>query len=461
MKIAQLVCRFVLELIRGGHFPNNRIKKSKINRVQEILDKYVFILKNAPPLPKNKTQSEFYSSILSVAACEIEETLDPCFYARENALIAYMSAIMKERIEIGKRALAFKKISEKEKDLQVYVAVQQALFKLDEPVINYNLLKYLFPDWRNLSLPRLEEITKNIHNIWAQLNSIQSHFLSDKFYKLCERYDTAYLILGDIIAEDPLKAEENLSQPEILEELIKKAYNRRLKTLRSRVARSAFYSTLSIFLTNIFSLYILEFPFSKYVMGHISRLAAILDVAGPTFLMFLLVVTIKLPSRKNLELVIEEIKKIVYENPKHDVYEIELYPPRPLFLRLIFKMLYGLLFLFCYGIIIYFLYKLEYPPLSYLLLLMFTSLIAFTGIKIRRRAQELHITEPKETFFGTIIETLAVPVIRTGKWLSAHWKKINLVGVFFVFLVDTPFLIFIEFLEQWRYFIKEKTEDIR
>ncbi|MCD6471337.1 hypothetical protein J7K86_02305 [bacterium] len=452
---------FVLELIRGGHFPNNYIKKSKINQVQNILNKYTFILKNAPPIPKSKTQSEFYTNILSVAACEIEETLDPSLYARENALIDYMSTIMRERIKIGKYAMSFKKISEEEKNIQIYVAVQQALFKLDEPIVNYNLLKYLFPDWVNLSSSRLEEITKAIHDIWAKLNNIHCHFLADKFYKICERYDTAYLILGDIITENPMEAEENLRQPTFLEEAVKKAYNRRLKTLRSRTNRSAFYSTLSIFLTNIFSLYVLEFPFSKYVMGHISCLAAILDVAMPTFLMFLLVATIRLPSKKNLELVIEEVKKIVYKDIKYDVYEVELYPQRFWLLRVIFKIFYTMLFFFCYGVIIFFLYKLQYPPLSCLLLLMFTSLIAFTGVKIRRRAQELHITEPKETFFGTIIETLAIPIIRTGKWLSARWKKMNLVGVFFTFLVDTPFLVFIEFLEQWHYFLKEKTEDIR
>ena len=42
----------VLELIRGGHFPNDKIEESKINDVQKIIDKYIFILKNNP---ENKT----------------------------------------------------------------------------------------------------------------------------------------------------------------------------------------------------------------------------------------------------------------------------------------------------------------------------------------------------------------------------------------------------------------------
>ena len=92
---------------------------------------------------------------------------------------------------------------------------------------------------------------------------------------------------------------------------------------------------------------------------------------------------------------------------------------------------------------------------------MFTSLIAFTGTKIRKRSRELHVTEERESFLQVIIDLFSLPVIRLGKWLLARWKKINILGVVFNVLIDTPFFIFVEFLEQWRYFLKEKKEDIR
>src|SRR3989338_1520328 len=37
----------VQELIRGGHFPNDSIRESKILDVQKLIDKYVFIINNA------------------------------------------------------------------------------------------------------------------------------------------------------------------------------------------------------------------------------------------------------------------------------------------------------------------------------------------------------------------------------------------------------------------------------
>ncbi len=34
----------VLELIRGGHFPNDKIAETKIGEVQKVIDKYTFII---------------------------------------------------------------------------------------------------------------------------------------------------------------------------------------------------------------------------------------------------------------------------------------------------------------------------------------------------------------------------------------------------------------------------------
>ncbi len=452
---------FIFELIRGGYFPNDFIKETKVPQIQKILDKYTFILDQAPKSPKNKTQSEFYSQIMGIAACEIEETLDPSFYLKENALIEYMEVFMKQRIKVGKRALKLTNISEDEKNIQIYIAIQQALFKLDLPIISYNLIKRQYSFWSDFSQSLFQKIAQNIHSILNQIEESLAHPLSSKFYKVCESYDTIYLLLGDILAKSPMEIKEEINQPEVLEKLIDQAYTNRLKTLKSRLSRAAFYSTLSIFLTNIFVLYVFEFPFAKYVMGNINVLAAIVDVAAPTFLMFLLVVTIKPPPKKNRELVLNEVKKIVYENQDKYLYEVEIFAKRRLIFRIINKLMYFVSFCGCFGLILWGLYKLNYPPLSYILLITFISLIAFTGTKIRQRSKELHIIEEKDGLFQVIIDLFSVPVIRVGKWFSTYWRKINIINVIFNILIDTPFLIFLEFLEQWRYFLKEKKEDIR
>jgi len=83
------------------------------------------------------------------------------------------------------------------------------------------------------------------------------------------------------------------------------------------------------------------------------------------------------------------------------------------------------------------------------------------GIRLMQRAKELTIEEEKEGFLGTIKDILFLPILRLGKWLSYFLQKHNFLSVFFNVLIDTPFQAFVEFVEQLRYFIKEKKEEIK
>ena len=461
-KEQQIAESFVFELVRGGYFPKTPIKKTKISIIQNVLDKYIFILDNLKKINiKDKNQGELYTEILGIAACEIEETLDPSFYLKQNSLLSFVETIMRARIKVGEGAQKLTGITEEEINIQIYIAAQQALFKLDLPIISYNLIKHRYPFWKDASQDQINEFSQNVCVILEDIEKALDHPLADKFYKIAERYNTPYLLLDDVISKNPQELMTNISDPNILDKLVSKAYSLRLKTLRSRLGRAAFYSTLSIFLTNVFALYVLEFLFAKYVMGNINPVAAVVDVLGPTFLMLLLISSVRMPSKENRKLVIKEVQKIVYQDQPEESYEVEIYPKGNIIFKLINNLLYGISFCLCFGLILFALYKLNYPPLSYILLIMFTSLIAFTGTKIRKRSRELHVTEERESFFQVIIDLFSLPVIRLGKWLLARWKKINILGVVFNVLIDTPFFIFVEFLEQWRYFLKEKKEDIR
>jgi hypothetical protein len=449
----------VYELIRGGHFPNDKIPESKIEEIQRTINKYLYILDNAPPSTKENLTIRFQDWLLEIAACEIEETLDPP--VKEKALTEYATELLNERVVIRRGIVSIgKDITEQEKNIQIYIAVQRSLFNFDIPLISYHLLSKRYPNWHNLTQSELEEIAKNIYSIRENLEKDLNHPLADKFYKVCERYDTPYLILGDILSENPMGAEEKLSQPEALENSIRQAYNRRAATLKSRLGRAAFYATLSIFLTNIVSLYVIEIPLSKFVLGHFSPLAIAIDIFVPTLLMFILISTVRLPKKENLEVVVMEVMKIVYEEKKKDVYEIRIYPKRNIVITGLITILYVLAFLVFAGLVVWGLEQINLPATSHIIFIIFISLITFAGTKIRRRAKELQVIEAKENFFYFILDVFAIPITQLGKWLSSRWKKYNAIAKFFSYLIDMPFQIFVEFIEQWRYFLKEKKEEI-
>ncbi len=449
----------ILELIRGGHFPNDKIEESKIDEVQKAINKYLFIIKNLPLTENPQKKLQFYDWITEIAACEIEEILSPPI--RQKALMRYMFEVMKERIRINEGAIAWRKLKEEEKDVQIYIAVQEALFKLDHPIISYNLLKYKFPQWNSLDKEKLHEIAKNMYKVWDEIEESLLSPLGRKIYNICEKYNTPYMLIGDILSEENSSdMASKISNPEIFENLIKKAYKKRLSTLKSRLFRAAIYSTLSIFLTNSFSLIILEIPLAKLITGRFMPLTIAVDILGPTILMLILVVTIKPPPKNNLNLVVMKTIEIAYG--KKDVYyEIKTPKKRGPIIKTIVGFIYLLGACVSLGIIVKIFEIAKFPPTSIIINAIFVALITFAGLAIRKRGEELTIGNKKSGLFGFIFDILFLPMAGLGRWFSNKWKKYNAIAAFFNALIDMPFMIFVEFLEQWRYFLKEEKEKIR
>lgn len=444
---------FILELIRAGHFPNDRIEESKIEETQKSIDKYIFIIENSPAPKKEKTRIQLQDWLSSIAACEIEEILDPP--RRERALIDYMADLMRERIQTSNG------MSDEEKNTQIYIACQRALFKLDSPIITYHLLKMAHPQWKDLiGGSELEEITKNIYSILGKVEKELHHSLSEKFYRICERYDTPYLIVGDILSEDPTGAKEKLKNPENLENLIKTFYKKRLSKLKTRLFRAAFYSTISIFVTKILVALAIELPFDKYVTQQFNYQSLGLNILIPPALMLFLVLASRPPGKGNLEKVVLEMMKIVYESEKKYIYKIKILPKRGVVMKSIILFLYLATFLASFSLIWWGLDLLNFSWLSKIIFIIFFSLISFAGIKIRERAKELSVEEEKAGFFSFIFDWFFLPFVRLGRWLSSQWTRYNIIIVLLIALIDLPLQIFVEFLEQWRYFIKEKREEI-
>lgn len=446
----------VLELIRSGHFPNDRIEETKIAEIQKIIDKYSRII-NSAPLIKGKSKIQLFQWLSSIAACEIEETLSPSI--RERALIKFMYSKIKDGLVISNEIKNKENLTEKEINIQIFISVQKALFDLDSSVISYHLIKYKCLNWSNLSTEEIDSFALNIYDFQSKIDAEINHPLGGKINQICQTYNTPYFIISDIVSDDPFKAEEKIADAGELESLIRIKYNHRLKGMQSRLNRAAFYSTISIFLTNILALILIEIPVTKY-FGQFSTMTYIVDVFVPTMLMALLVLTIAPPPKGNLEKVVMETIKVVYQNQKNNNYEVKKLRKRSSGFNFFISLIYLASFALSIGLIVWALSKINFPPFSYIVFIIFLSLIAFAGAKIRDKAKELHMIEQKSGFSAMIIDLFALPIILFGKQLTVRWKKYNFVSTFFNSLIDMPFSVFVEFLEQWRYFLQEKKEKL-
>lgn len=449
---------FLSELVRGGHFPNHRISLEKVDEIQKIVEKYVSLVafhRNG----EQKAQKDSEDWILAIAAVEIEEALS--LPRRERALLELMASDLEKRIQIASRGKEkTETLAESEKKLQAYVATQSALFKLDNATITYHILEKFYPDWKIPSPETLTYVAEHLDQLRVNTQKILGHPYGERFYQLAETYDTPYLILGDILSEEYDRFEEIATNPAELEAAIRQAYDKRHTKLRGRIGRAAFYSTLSVFLTKILAAIAVELPIERIMGTDPNYLAVGLNVVIPPLLMLGLVATARTTSQRNFERVMVEVVKIIQVRDRQEVYKIYPLRDRSGLLAGVVRGFYVFSFLFSFGALVWILQKLQFPLFSTFIFLMFVSLVLFAGTRIRARARELMVESSSEGFFYNLFDIFSLPMIQVGRWLSSKLVRYNIFVLALNFLIEVPFQVFVEFLEQWRGFLKEKKEEI-
>ncbi|MBU0569219.1 hypothetical protein KKB40_00365, partial [Patescibacteria group bacterium] len=424
--------------------------------------KIAFIFENNPletnkhTSPKIKKKINFFNWLLEIAACEVEEALEPP--VKEQALIECMVRSISARVQLSPTNI----LSEKELEIQIHVAILRTLYHLDDPIISYYLLKTYWPQWNQSTAEGLDKLTQEILIIEKEIGEHLEHSIGSQFYGLCEKYDTIYLLLGDVLenfSNKPSSLAKALSKPKKLSSLIRNAYDKRLSTLKKRLTRSAIYSTLSVFVSGGVSLFIFEIPLAKLFYGEWKPLAIVADILLPTALMAFLVAIVKPPRKSNLERVVKETCKVAFPAKEKDVYEIKARKKRGFAIRIIVGFFY-LLATFISLTFTFFIFDLAKVPVTSLYVdTLNIAVIVFAALVIRQRAKELTVEE-KASFWEFIIDILSVPIAEIGQWLANKWKEYNIVSVFFIALVDMPFSSFIHFIENWSSYLKEKKSDI-
>ncbi len=449
---------FLAELVRGGHFPNNRISFDRVDEIQAIIQKYVFIAERFRER-QQRNGKDSTDWLFSMAAVEIEEALS--LPRREHALIELMTEDLENRTQlIARKHETGRPLAEGEKKLQIYVAVQRALFKLDAVTIAYHILEKFYPDWKTPTEETLAYVGDHLDVLRENIQKILAHPYRERFYQLAEKYDTPYLILHDILSEDDVHFPELVNNPPALEEAIRHSYNKRHARLKKRIGRAALYSVLSVFITKVLVAFLIEIPIERYLQKDANYLAIALSVVIPSFLMIGLVVTAQTSSQRNFERVMMEVIKIIQTRHRTEPYKI--FPPRRK-AGLVASIVYGfylLSFVISFGALIWGLQALQFSPFSTAIFLMFISLVLFAGTRIRQQARELMVEPVREGFLYNLFDIFSLPMIQVGRWLSGQFVKYNVILLALNFLIEVPFQMFVEFLEQWRGLLREKKEEI-
>jgi hypothetical protein len=392
------------------------------------------------------------SYLFEVAACELEGALIP--QSKELALLEAMVAYAQQKLDLSEW-----KISESQKEIQLFVSCQKELFGNDHATVVYRLLRKLYPQWSQLSLSDIPLIAPKLYDLFSLIESqIQGH-LAQRLSAHLRKIAVLFRFLHESISENLDSAEERILHRGSLDDSIRRHYFQKDSLIRGKLRRAVFRSTIYIFLTKAALAFAVEFPYDLFLARHQGFQGIAVNILFPPLLMFLVASTVRVPNALNVEKVIEGVFEIVDGNVRE---KIKVAPParRKGWQLTSYTVAYLITFVISFGLLAWGLWWLEFSIVSGFVFVFFLCLVSFFGYRTRRMARELMVLPRKVTILSVIGDFLSLPVLRAGQWLVQKSAKVNIFVYFMDFIVEAPFKMLVEIVEDLSKFFREKKEEL-
>jgi len=439
--------QLIKEVIRAGYLPNDQVPEQKVEEVQSLINRLFALLSELQSLRILDSKKKKISSwLVEIFICAIEEAAAPPL--KENFITDLMFRTIRENLSVKNNGLP-----ERDKDVQLMIAIQRTLLKANSDRLRFHILKFFEPQWLEFSLENLILLKSS-----ADRQMKNPH--SGAFLALCRRYDTVFALIGDA-AEHTQKSElrQVFSDRDKFALAIKTAYQKRYAQEKRRLGIVAFLSVISFFLSKVLIAIAIEIPFDRYIAHSFSWFATTVSILFPPVLMLVIVSALRLPSEDNANLALKEAGAVMF-NEEERKYVIAL-PKKPtLFSVSALYFLYFLAFAATVYFITKFLFSIGFSVANTAVFYLFTSLIVATGVRLSNRARELSLEEEKGSIPLFVFDIFIMPFATFGQWLSRGIQRVNILVFIFNIFIELPVLLFIEFLENFRGFIRTRRDEI-
>jgi len=442
------------ELIRARYLPNNILPEAIVGVVQNYIDRYLALLDHLKLRRTDPDDRRLIRWVISVASADIEERLNPS--VREDSLVEVMYAtirnnlILPENVPIGQ-----------EQDILVYLAIHRALIKSDDAILRYHLFRWAYPKWQNPDHAITEEVRQHFGSLVDSIEKRIHHALSERLLVICRQYTIPFLALADVFKERPQEIRQLLSSPPALNQATEDAMKKRIKLAGSRLKRTTVRSIIYIFITKMLLALAIELPYEIYVLRLSNFILLYVNAAFHPLLMSFIGLTAQVPGKKNTALVVQAVQEIVNPAVPKEIFARKIKPrPRGKLRSFLFNVAYLGTFVIIFGGLVWFLKTLEFNLVSIVIFFFFLSVISLFGMRIRQVVKELIILDKRENLFLLLLSFVSLPILRVGQWFSKKIPKINLFIFILDFVIEAPFKIFVEVVDEWFSFLKEKREEI-
>jgi len=439
--------RLMHELVWARYFENESIPQSRVEDVASLMRKYAFVRSHIVSKIKPNKVREI---VLGFTACEIEEMLNPS--RGKNQYLKFVANQLEKIITPGESEIDLETLH-----TQIEIAIEILLFKADQDQLYFHLMKKHCAMWPDINKPEAEDIAARFDEIIASIDDQLTRIPNSKVYKFIRRNLPPYIVLWQILNENRRSASKIAGSANLLQDATYSVIGRRNQETFRKVVRALVRGIIFILLTKTILAFIIEMPYETNVFGSINYTALIINISLPPALMLIAGLFIRVPSKKNTQLLVRMVQEITQKNelPVRPLMTLETRRGRGYFL---FNTVYTVLSLGIIAAVVYLLIYLKFNVVSIALFFVFVSIVSFLAFRIRAIARELEMRSSEEGIITGVFSFVLLPFVIIGQWLSNKWAQYNFTLWFWDFIVEAPFKIIIAIFENWLTFVREKRE---
>lgn len=434
----QLNVELISELVLAGYLQNNSISKQAVGQLDTILDSY---LRAYEQLKTNSNKRERVAEwILACLSSDIEALLRS--HNRRQALIAvayqyFSEAIDRDYYKQSPDAAGY--------ELSLYIAVHQALLKSDIDIVR--------ADVRAMYGINPAE-TEQFLRINQQVDHYFACQLTTQLRRVVNRHGAPLRILKAMITS-------RTDLPELLnnQQSFMDAYRLQIAQeyvqVHNRLDTGLAKSVAFIFITKMLIGLAVEIPYDMITRGEVAWTPLMINLLFPPLYMVLLRLGINTPKPSNTQKLASLIQDMLFD----DKVEM-LVAPKARKIKPMRQIVYDILFSVPIAITIAILYALNFNIVQMIIFFVFFSTGSSLGFRLRAMVADLEVSHQSSGFFASIRDFLYLPFIVFGQWLSAEYRRFNIIGRMLDIIIELPLKTFFRLARQWMRFLDEQHEQL-
>ncbi|MEI7512902.1 MAG: hypothetical protein WCK01_05605 [Candidatus Uhrbacteria bacterium] len=439
----------VRELIAARYLPNGVLPESLGDRAADIVAKYVAVQRLHVGDEKHE------SWLIGVISAELEELLDD--HAADKVFVHFFYEQLAERITLPPDVMG-----DDDRRLQIYIAAYRMFLKADDEIIGYKLLRAFRPDWVDplVWIGAPGAMALDLPDVQRRVHEALHHPLALKFQHAVKPWAISLNILRTALMENPAKAAELMAKPDALHGAIDRIAEKRVKESKTRLRRGTIRAMIYLFMTKMLIALMLEVPIELLLYHEFRQFSLVVNILFPPLMMLFIGSMIRLPGKDNIKRIVSGVEELLSEHgPKGR--EVRPTKKRGFLGRSIFALAYMLTFLLVFSVTFMGLKELAFTWVSSLIFVFFLCVVSFFAFRLRYTSREYVAVPRPDNLLTILIDFVSLPVLRAGRFLSEGLSRINVFVFFFDFIFEAPFKLFLNILEEWSAFMKEKKEQLQ